>query len=147
MNNRLTFCPVDDKESKKKTVIDFSEFFFNKMSASQVTRLAEKIADYGELLTAVADGKNAGMTGYYRNDTQSKTAYITVVVVKPDFRGMGIGLAMIKKVIEDCTDKGFKTIRLEVDKHNQGAIHLYTKLGFINTEEKSENSYYYELTL
>lgn len=147
MNNQPKFCFVNDKEAKKNTVKDFSKFFFNICDESSVLQLAEKIAGHATVLTAVVDGENAGMTGYYCNDTQSKKAYITVVVIKPDFRGMGIGTAMIKRVISDCADRGFKTVRLEVNRDNQRAIHMYTKLGFRKVEETSNNSFYYELTL
>ena len=147
MDNQLSFCIVDDNIEKKKTVIEFSDFFFNKIDDTQVTRLAEKIADYAELLTVVTDDRNVGMIGYYCNDTQRKIAYINAVVVKPNFRGMGIGIAMIKKVIADCSARGLKSIKLEVDKRNRGAIHIYTKLGFQKIDETSNNSFYYELTI
>lgn len=46
------------------------------------------------------------------------------------FTGMGIGTAMIEKLIEIATEKGYEQLELEVVANNEKAIHLYKKMGF-----------------
>jgi len=50
--------------------------------------------------------------------------------VHRNFRGRGIGTALITKTIEKARAKGLERIALEVFASNQGAIRLYEKFGF-----------------
>lgn len=143
-----SFCYISDKETKKKIVIEFAEFYYNHgLGKGFLLDFAGKISERAAMISAVVDGETAGFVAYYRNDISTGTAYITAVVLKDRFRGFGIGTTMLQNVISDCKSNGFKIVRLEVDNENRTAVHLYTKLGFRKEKESEHNSSYYCLTL
>lgn len=45
-------------------------------------------------------------------------------------RGKGLGRRVFQTMMDWCTTRGYKTIRLDVLKTNANAYHLYQKLGF-----------------
>lgn len=55
---------------------------------------------------------------------------ITNVVVDRAYRNQGIGTKMLQYLIEDGYRNGLTAFTLEVRVSNEGAIHLYEKLGF-----------------
>lgn len=53
------------------------------------------------------------------------------VSVRKDWRGKGVGTALMKQGIEWARSTGvIERLQLEVFAHNQAAIHIYEKLGF-----------------
>lgn len=56
-------------------------------------------------------------------------AYLSGLVIHPDYRGQGIGHAAIKFILEKL--KGIKRIDLVTHPHNSKAICIYLKQGFI----------------
>jgi ribosomal-protein-alanine N-acetyltransferase len=76
------------------------------------------------------------------------------IAVHPDYRGRGIGEALMRHVIDKVRAKGATFINLEVRLSNAGAVALYKKLGFeILGERKNyythpdENAYLMGLVL
>lgn len=57
-------------------------------------------------------------------------ADITNVAVHPDYRGQGIGNAMLAELMKKGRGRGISRYTLEVRAGNAPAIHLYEKLGF-----------------
>ncbi len=55
---------------------------------------------------------------------------INNVAVHPDFRGQGIGEALMRHVIGKVREKGATFVTLEVRPSNTPAVTLYKKLGF-----------------
>lgn len=148
MSSKPEFCFITDKKQKRKMVAEFSKFFHNRsLSKRDIDILADKIAENAFVLAAVAGSENIGFVGYYCNDTESLAAYLSVVIMNPRYRGMGTGTAMLKEVFRDCAERGYKTVRLEVDNENTGAIKLYKTLGFRKEKESSDNSAFYCMTL
>lgn len=76
-------------------------------------------------LVALVDDTVAGYMGL---QIFSGEGYVTNVAVLPEYRGMGIAKALIKKQLEN--DMSF--ITLEVRESNTPAISLYDKMGFKN---------------
>jgi ribosomal protein S18 acetylase RimI-like enzyme len=58
-------------------------------------------------------------------------------VVDPPLQGRGIGRDVLRRVCRELRDDGAAVIGLEVEAENDGAIHLYTSLGFepVTTED------------
>ena len=52
------------------------------------------------------------------------------IYLKQQFRSMGIGSRLIKRIIELAQQKGFEMIKLTVFQTNQQAFRLYKKFGF-----------------
>lgn len=77
-------------------------------------------------LKAVVKGKMAGFVGgdTHRDDG---TGWITTICVKPEFRRMGIGSALL----EECERlMGQPAVRLSVKTTNTSAIRLYQQKGY-----------------
>lgn len=56
--------------------------------------------------------------------------HVTNVAVHPDFRGRGIGGALVEKTLEDGRQKGLTAFTLEVRVSNREAQRLYERYGF-----------------
>jgi ribosomal-protein-alanine N-acetyltransferase len=59
-------------------------------------------------------------------------AHITNVAVRADYRGQGIGLALMLEIIRNAVIRGVKSMTLEVRPSNNAARHLYQGLGFVD---------------
>ena len=57
--------------------------------------------------------------------------YITQIAVHPDYRGRGIGEAVVAAMLEEAESRGAASQTLEVRESNLKAQALYRKLGFI----------------
>lgn len=61
----------------------------------------------------------------------AEEAYVANIAVHPDYRGQGLGRAVICALIEEAAKRGMSTISLEVRESNVPAIRLYEQLGFV----------------
>lgn len=57
-------------------------------------------------------------------------AHIMTVGIKPDRRGKGYSLILMRVMLNHAAKKGIKDVTLEVREGNEAAIGLYEKLGF-----------------
>lgn len=104
----------------------------------------------GRLYLAISGGKYAGCIGlrkFGEGICEMKRLY-----VRPEFRGLGIGNALIEKIITDSKAIGYKKMRLDTIKEKMGkAVEIYMKNGFVEIEAYYENPYphtlYMELDL
>lgn len=62
------------------------------------------------------------------------------IVVKKNKRGLGIGKALLEKIINICREKQIKLLKLEVNEKNITAINLYKSVGFKQIGKR--NKYY-----
>ncbi|AEH25016.1 ribosomal protein S18-alanine N-acetyltransferase [Pyrococcus yayanosii] len=97
-------------------------------------------------LVAEYNGKVIGyVMGYLRPDMEG---HIMSIAVDPEYRGNGIGKALMIAVIERLLKKGARWIGLEVRVSNERAIRLYERLGFrkvkriIGYYSDGEDAYY-----
>lgn len=108
---------------------------------------AGKLFQYAENF-ALYDGETAhtevGFASFYGNDAKSRTVYLTIIAVRPAFRGRGFGTAVLNYLETFGKENGMDRIKLEVDKENTGAIRFYGKNGFQITEEASGESFFME---
>lgn len=72
----------------------------------------------------------AGFVSFYCNNKDKKQAFITLVLVDKNYRGMNIAYKMVSNVIDIVKRNGFAECSLEVKVENKNAIYLYNKLGF-----------------
>lgn len=88
-------------------------------------------------LKAVVDGR---MIGFVAGDIrqQERIAWIATIGVLPEFRGRGVGAALLQA----CEARiSLAVIRLCVRKDNLEAIHMYERFGY---QRKGEWSAYYQ---
>lgn len=74
--------------------------------------------------------QNDEVIGYGGVYVVCEEAEITNIAVTTKCRKLGVGQAIVEKIIEESIAKGAKTILLEVRQSNEPAIHLYEKCGF-----------------
>ena len=65
-------------------------------------------------------------------------AYISDLVIKPEFQKQGVAREAMRKILEEL--KGYKKIDIVVHPDNVGAVKLYKSFGFI--EEARKENYY-----
>lgn len=70
-----------------------------------------------------------GATIEPREGKASHVAYFGVFL-KKEFRNLGIGTLLTRKMMEIAREKGFEMMQLYVFASNPQAIHIYEKLGF-----------------
>ena len=90
---------------------------------------------HGQLISPVPE-KGSGykeIIGYIGVMYVLDEGEISNIAVHPDFRGAGIGSALLRDAQEYCRRIGVKTIHLEVRPGNQYALALYRSCGFIQT--------------
>jgi len=63
--------------------------------------------------------------------------YISNIAVFPEYRGTGIGTALITKIEQYAMRKGLKKIALDVEVENSDGVRLYQRLGYRITKESS----------
>ena len=65
------------------------------------------------------------------------------IALLPPYRGAGIGTGLIQDLIAEAKQTG-KTVRLHVETFNP-AMHLYERLGFVQTKVLGDGSVYVEM--
>ncbi len=74
--------------------------------------------------------ENGEVIGYAGAWLVIDEAHVTNVAVKSDRRGMGVGRALMERLIQLCADSGMTRMSLEVRAGNTIAQNLYAALGF-----------------
>ena len=115
-----------------------SVFPHNREKVSDYDIWASKISSNG-FAVATDNNDHAGMAVFYANDLESRKGYISLIGLKPDFRGKGLGKSFLNDIIEEMKKCGMNSVYLEVDDDNQSAKAFYTRYGF-ELEEKRENT-------
>ena len=80
----------------------------------------------------------AGDANWISKRTGRRVGAVHEIVVLPEFRGRGIGKALMGKVIDYFREKGLDRVELWVGDENSRAMEFYRKLGF-----KEEGRYNY----
>ncbi len=83
------------------------------------------------MLVAVMDGKIVGTADCrLGNIRKSRHTASFGIAVRKEYRGIGIGRALLETIISWAVEKGAKKLWLSVFSTNKTAISLYKKLGF-----------------
>ena len=90
-----------------------------------------------EGIVFVVDGARlAGYNWTIRASTEAgSTGWIAMTGVHPDYRGRGLGTAIVAAGMEYLAGKGVDGVELEVDSDNVPARELYLRLGFSRVNE------------
>ena len=107
----------------------------NQDDAEQVTKFEEYKQDFkpAEIQVVCLADESVGRLRVVRGDE----IYIGGVQILPEYRGRGLGTAILESLIEESKETS-KPIRLEVFHDNQKAFALYEKLGFKVVEENEQ---------
>ena len=99
---------------------------FQKLTIKQAETV---LANTSLIVNAVCDGRSVGIV---RVLTDMLTdAYITDVIVAPDFQGRGLGKQLMDKTIEYLKDYSMENVKLACSLYaNPGKESFYEKFGF-----------------
>lgn len=92
--------------------------------AFEMEATMNKCATY---IVAMIGDRVAGYGGFWMIIDE---AHITNIAVHPDYRGRGVGNAVMKGLIEAAKKRGASSMTLEVRESNEVALNLYHKFGF-----------------
>lgn len=96
---------------------------------------AELLNQYSTYLVCDWEGEVAGYVGMW---TLFEEAHITNVAVAPEFRGRGIGAALMAEEEKIAQVKKADRILLEVRPSNAAAVAMYKGMGYIPTGLRKE---------
>jgi putative acetyltransferase len=85
-------------------------------------------APAGALLLAMNNGLAIGCTGIRQLDAE--TAELKRMYVQDEYRGLGIGMALLKRSMQRAKELGYKKMRLDTLKNMTKAQELYSSFGF-----------------
>lgn len=96
----------------------------------------KKLDAHAEIVAESDGARCRGFVAFYCNNTVTRRAFITLVLVAPEDRATGLGRSLVTRVLDVCRQRGFSSCGLEVRADNAPAIALYTGLGFITVGER-----------
>lgn len=94
--------------------------------------LGELLASGGRLYVAEVDGVAVGVGGLRR--LSDNAGEIKRMFVRPTARGLGVGRAIVERLIDDARALGFETIYLESASFMHSAHALYRSVGFVASD-------------
>lgn len=92
-----------------------------------------------EVLFIKVNNEYAGMATTFVNYSTFKLKpylYIHDVVIHDNFRGKGLGKAIIEKLIQISRERGYCKLTLEVREDNPAALSVYKSFGFVDCDPK-----------
>jgi ribosomal protein S18 acetylase RimI-like enzyme len=105
---------------------------------NDMSDVQSRMAD-SELIIAEIDNHIAGAVTLYPqgadNGWPEGWAGIRLLAVHPDYRGQGIGRALMEECIRRCRERGTKTLGLHTTELMKVAREMYERMGFKRTTE------------
>ena len=93
------------------------------------------------LVTLLAvDSQNAPLA-YGHLDVENNVVWLGVCVL-PRYWGKGLGKSVVQRLLQEAVERRVELVMLSVDSDNAHAISLYTKLGFIFTEQRGDKVFF-----
>lgn len=135
----------EEKEIYEILSICKEDFYNQKLNTEEsIQFLANKFYKNARVVYATENEKVQGFIAYYSNDTETKVGFVSMIIVKSNLQGMGVGTELLQYAEDDCRNKGMNCIRLEVAVENKKAREFYRKKAFFETMLKNNESIYLE---
>lgn len=125
----FNIIPLERKHIKEVALLE--EVCFSTPWSEQT--LLEAFSSGIKFFVSEKDGR---ILGYIGISCILDEGYITNIAVFPQYRKMGIGTALIKRVFKLAEELSLSFVSLEVRESNQSAISLYNCLGFKKEGER-----------
>ena len=132
----IRFAEVDDTADIFSLINELASY--EKLSHLITTSIDElKVNLFGkekfvEILIAEYDNKIVGQALFFKNFSTflgKPGIYLEDLFVKPDFRGKGIGKALLEKIISIAKERNYGRVEWSVLDWNESAIDFYNKMG------------------
>lgn len=119
-NPGLGIVLFNEKPSYESEVRWFSNLYSEFLSGNALVSIAEE------------EGRVAGICDVHKLRPGSEVDHngLLGILIHKDFRGRGIGTALMEDMINQCRGK-FVNLRLDVYTSNITAVSLYKKMGFV----------------
>lgn len=92
---------------------------------------AQKVAERAELFVGRSGGVLDGICAVYAYEPDSRRGFFTLLVVRHEARGSGLGRRLMTEAMDYLAAHGFEIAALEVLRSNARAIRLHESLGFV----------------
>ncbi len=106
---------------------------FDRSVAAKVLRTFLRRPAWGRAWAATEGSRIVGyavVTLGYSLEYRGRDGFLDEIVVGPEWRGRGVGGALVAAAEAFCRRRGVRALHLEVEKHRRAAIGLYRKAGF-----------------
>ncbi len=101
----------------------------------------EKLLKYGHIIMAKYGQDYAGMVAFYCNDIQNQIGFLSILAVKPRYRGQGLGTTLFLTMLHAMRKAGMKCAQLGTSANNP-SVRLYERLGFETIHQYREGAEY-----
>lgn len=136
----LTIRRLESLPEKEAVIAACDGAFPNPVRERPIYRtLLHKIHTFG-IFFAAYDPQPVGYAAMYANDRQTRTAFMTLLAVKPASQGAGIGRKLMEQCLRTAAGTGMEWVRLEVNKENRRGIALYEAYGFRPDGQETEHT-------
>ena len=112
-------------------------FDIKSMIEHDMVKLEIFLPPYGRLLLAIEGGCGAGIACMRR--IRQDIGEIKRMYVRPEFRGRGIGRALLEALIAEAREVGYPKVRLDSTRFMEAAHSLYRSVGFHEIEPYMES--------
>lgn len=127
--DRVEFIPAT--EDHFNIILELERESFNIYDSLDRDSLVELYSEFSEGFTIIKfNGEIAGYSVYL---VEEDAGYIESVAVFKRYRGKGLGLSVLRFMVERIRGRGLNRIYLHVRTDNAAAINLYEREGFINS--------------
>lgn len=120
-------------------------FMENLKNEEKCAEMAEKLSKYGFVLVYYRKGQIAGFISGYSNNLETRTAFVTLLVIKQAVKGLlraKILYELGKAVCVHSLECGMTTVELEVAKDNVHAQQVYERAGWRKSGKETERTYF-----
>lgn len=139
---RIKYLP-ELRETAELAEQIWNECFIGIISKGQIDYMVEKFQSLNAMIDQIEnhnysyfavreDGELCGYIGV-RPESDDRF-FLSKLYLRCDKRGRGIASLMLKKVFEEAEKYGKKRVYLTVNKHNEHAIEVYKKTGFVTVD-------------
>lgn len=137
-----------EKEKLKEFILNINyDFPIPITEKINIDEFLDKIKKNGKVYCAYDENEIVGCNYFYANNQKEKIAFITLLAIKKEYRGSGIGSILLDKTIEYCKKQKLKKIQLYTHKNNYTARKFYSKKRFYEIECDREKDVKLELEL
>lgn len=130
MEDKFYIRPMDFEDVEEVSLLDYICF---PDPWSIDTYVYEVTKNHLASYVVIVDKEREKIAGYSGMWVVLGEAQITNIAVLPEYRGLGLGRALMKRQIRDSLVAGANKMTLEARVSNHVAIGLYEKLGFVHT--------------
>ena len=138
MNNKLVIRPAEEKDASDiikliKELADYEKLSdMVVVSEDDIKKVAFGKDKFVEILIAEYEGNFAGQALFFNNFSTflgKPGIYLEDLVVRPKYRGKGIGKALLQKIIDLAKERNYGRVEWSVLDWNEPAIKFYQNIG------------------